>query len=283
MKLLISVIVTNWNGLNLLKKYLPTVIENSPEADEIIISDDASTDGSLPYLKSLQTKYPHLKIISHQKNIGFGANSNFAVKKAKGDLIVLLNSDIKPQPNYIKNTLKHFQDSKVFGVGFSENNHENWGNIYWSNGYLQHKPGLPVNKTHSTGWLSGGSAVIRKDLFLKLKGFDPIYAPFYFEDLDLGLRAQKSGLKLIWEPTAIVEHKHEQTMNKFPRSLLNYVKERNHLIVTLRHLPPNMKIVNKLAILGRVLSGPNYLKIIRAAKKQLKKYPHPVILNPPLS
>lgn len=283
MKLHISVIVTNWNGLKLLQKYLPTVIQNSPEADEIIISDDASTDGSLLYLKSLQNKYPHLKIISHQKNIGFGANSNFAVKKSGGDLIVLLNSDIKPHPDYIKNTLEHFRDPKVFGVGFSEKDHENWGNIYWSNGFLQHKPGLPVNKTHQTDWLSGGSAVIRKDLFLKLKGFDPIYAPFYFEDLDLGLRAQKSGLKLLWEPTAIVEHKHEQTMNKIPRSLLNYVKERNHLIVTLRHLPPNMKIKNKLAILGRVLSGPNYLKIIRASKKQLRKYPRPVILNPPLS
>lgn len=271
----ISVIVTNWNGLSLLKKYLTNVIKNSPEAQEVIVADDASTDDSVKYLKELQKEYPIIKIIANKKNIGFGKNSNNAVKKAKGDLVVLLNSDINPHPNYIKNSLKHFKDPKVFGVGFAELGHENWGDIYWSNGYLQHRPGLPAKKTHETGWLSGGSAIIRRDYFLKLKGFDPIYEPFYFEDLDLGIRATKSGLILIWEPTAIVEHRHEQTMSKISRSLLSYVKERNHLIVTLRHLPDaKQRKLHKWTRLGRVLSGPNYLKIIRSAKKQLKKYPH---------
>ena len=53
----ISVIVTNWNGLNLLKKYLENVIINSPEADEIILADDASEDDSLLFVKELQKKY----------------------------------------------------------------------------------------------------------------------------------------------------------------------------------------------------------------------------------
>ncbi len=276
----ISVIITNFNGCNLLKKYLPTVIKNSPEASEIIISDDASTDNSLVYVQSLQTEFSQLKIISNSQNIGFGANTNQAVKKSTGDIIVLLNSDIKPYPDYIKNTLKHFKDSKVFGVGFSEIHHENWGDIYWQNGFLQHRPGLPGDKVHLTDWLSGGSCVIRKNLFLKLGGFDPIYAPFYFEDLDLGIRVARSGLKMIWEPTAIVEHRHEQTMSRQPKHLLNYIKERNHLIVTRRYLPPEMKLFHQFTLLGRVLSGPNYLKIIYAAKNQIKKYPKKIILKP---
>lgn len=278
MKPTISVIVTNWNGLKLLQKYLPQVIKNSPQADEIIVADDASTDHSLKYLNQLKQKYSKLKIISRKKNLGFGANSNLAVKSAKGDLVVLLNSDINPYPNYIKHTLKHFQDPQTFGVGFSETKHHNWGQIYWQNGYLQHRPGLSGNsKTHSTDWLSGGSSIIRKDFFLKLNGFDPIYAPFYFEDLDLGIRATRSGLKLFWEPQAIVEHNHQQTMSKISRSLLNYVKERNHLIVTKRYLPPHQKTRHLLALIGRVISGPNYLKIIRAAHRQLDKFPQPVI------
>lgn len=275
----ISVIVTNYNGYELLKKYLVSVIDQSPQALEIIIADDASTDPSLEYVKSLQNTYPKLKIISHQKNIGFGANTNYAVKKAKGDLVVLLNSDIKPYPNYIKNCLTHFNNPRVFGVGFSEKNHENWGKIYWQDGFLQHHPGLPANKTHSTDWLSGGSCIVRKKLFLKLGGFDPIYAPFYFEDLDLGIRANLSNLLMIWEPTSIVEHRHEQTMNKQPKHLLNYVKERNHLIVTKRYLPTEMKLLHRLTLIGRIISGPNYIKIIRAAKKQLKKYPKPIIIS----
>jgi GT2 family glycosyltransferase len=275
----ISIIITNFNGYNLLKKYLPTVIENSPQVLEIIIADDASTDNSLEYVKSLQVKFSQLKIISHKKNIGFGANTNLAVKKSKGDLVVLLNSDIKPAPDYIKNTLKHFKDPKVFGVGFAEKGHENWGNIYWQNGFLQHRPGFPANKLHPTDWLSGGSCIIRKNLFLKIGGFDPIYAPFYFEDLDLGIRVASSSLKMIWEPSAVVEHHHEQTMSQQPKHLLNYVKERNHLIVTKRYLPPEMKIFHQFTLLGRIISGPNYIKIIHAANNQIKKYPGPVILK----
>ena len=101
----ISVVVTNWNGLKLLKKNLETIIKNSPEADEIILADDASEDKSIAYAKKLKSIYPKLKIITHNKNIGFGANSNDAVNKSSGELVVLLNNDILPHPNYISNLL----------------------------------------------------------------------------------------------------------------------------------------------------------------------------------
>lgn len=275
----ISVIVTNWNGKKLLKKNLEIIIQNSPQSKEVILADDASQDNSIPFTKSLQKKYPKLKIISHQKNLGFGANTNYAINHADGDLIVLLNNDIYPYPNYITNSIKHFENKKVLGVGFAEKNQENWARFMWKGGYLQHEPGTTnINKTHISGWVSGGSSIIRKSLFQKLGGFDPIYHPFYSEDLDLGYRAWKSGYLLLWEPKSIVEHHHETTMSKFSRSLLNYVKERNRLLNTWRLIDnPRLLKQNRLALVGRVLSGPNYIKIIRAAKKQLKKYPKPII------
>ena len=275
----ISVIVTNWNGLSLLKKNLEIVIKNSPEAFEVIFADDASEDDSLKFVKSLQKKYRQLKIISHQNNLGFGANSNYAVSQAKGDLVVLLNNDIIPQKNYISHSLKHFSDPKVFGVGFCETNNKNWARFFWQGGYLQHQPGTTgLNKTHISGWVSGGSSIVKKNLFQKLGGFDPIYHPFYSEDLDLGYRAWKSGYTLLWEPKSQVEHHHESTMSKFSLSLLNYVKERNRLLSTWRNITdPDLLVQNKLALVGRVLSGPNYLKIIRAAKKKLKTHPAPII------
>ena len=275
----ISVIVTNWNGLRLLKKFLETVIINSPEADEIILADDASTDKSLIYVKKLQKKYSKLKILTHKKNIGFSRNSNIAAKKAAGDLIVFLNNDINPHRGYIKNSLKHFRDSKVIGVGFSELGHENYGSIYWKNGYIQLRPGYSKT-THITAWVSGGSSIIRKDYFLKLGGFDNIYEPFYFEDFDFGFRAWRSGYTLLWEPKSIVEHKHESTTSKFSKRLLIYVKERNHLISVLRNISDKKLLSeNKLFSLLRILSGPNYLKIIRAAKKQIRKYPKQTVYS----
>lgn len=275
----ISVIVTNWNGLNLLKKYLEKVIINSPEAEEIILADDCSEDDSLVYVKKLQKKYPKLKIIAHKKNQGFGRNTNDAVKKSPADLVVLLNSDIYPHPGYIKNSLKHFDDPKVLGVGFAELGHENYARLFWKDGYLQFEPGTS-SKTHISAWISGGSAIYRRDYFLNLGGFDHVYEPFYFEDFDFGLRAWRSGYTLLWEPKCVVEHKHESTISKFPKKFLIYVKERNHLISVLRNVTNHKLLLeNKIYSYLRILFGPNYLKIILAAHRQLKKYPAPVCTN----
>lgn len=275
----ISVIVTNWNGLSLLQKNLETIIKNSPEAEEIILADDASKDKSIQFAKKIQSKYPQLKIITHKNNLGFGQNSNDAVNRAQGDFVVLLNNDICPHSNFIANSLKHFSNPHVFGVGFAEFGHENWAKFFWSQGYLQHQPGIDsLDQTHISGWVSGGSSIIRKDIFQKLGGFDPVYKPFYGEDLDLGYRAWKSGFTLLWEPKSVVEHHHEATISSFPPHFLNYVKERNRLLNTWRNITdPKLLNQNKIALISRVLSGPNYLKIIRAAKKQIKIFPKPVV------
>lgn len=274
----ISIIVTNWNGRHLLQKNLPQVVKTGRLAKEIVIADDASTDDSLKFLKQFQKKHPKIRLIQNKKNIGFGKNSNRAVKSCKTKLVVLLNSDIFPLPGYIKNTLHHFKTPKIFGVSFCEKNNENWAQIYWKSGYLQYRRGKNTGKPHITAWLSGGGSIIRRQDFLKLGGFDSVYEPFYCEDLDLGLRAWKSGYRLLWEPRAIVKHHHQSTMSKFPQRVLEYVKERNRLITVWRNITdPQLLRLNKIAIWSRVFLGPNYIKIIRAATKQIKKYPSPKV------
>lgn len=277
MKPEISVIVTNWNGVELLKKNLPQIIKTSSIASEIIVADDASTDNSIGYIKGLQKTCSKLVLIAHRHNHGFGYNSNHAVKSAKSEHVVLLNSDIYPHPGYIENCLPHLSGKKVFGVGFAELGHENYGKLFWNEGYLQHTAG-ESNKTHITGWLSGGSSIVHRQSFLKLEGFDPVYSPFYSEDLDLGYRAWKSGYKLLWEPKAIVEHNHESTMSKFSSQFLNYVKERNRLLTVLRNITePKLLWQNKIAQVGRCLLGPNYIKIILAAHRQIRQHRPPVV------
>lgn len=274
----ISVIVTNFNTVNLLQKYFLHVVNNSPEAQEIIFTDDASPDESVAYISELQKTYPKIKIIANKKNIGFGKNSNRAVKAAKGDYVVLLNSDILPHPGYISAAIKHHNDPKVFGVGFSELGNENWSKIFWKSGYLQYDRGQKINKTHISGWVSGGGSVIDKAKFIKLGGFDDVYAPFYSEDVDLGFRAWKSGYTLLWEPTSVVEHKHESTMSKFPKRLLDYIKERNRLLTVWRNITdPKLLNDNRIAQVFRVLTGPNYIKIILAANRQIKSCPPPIV------
>lgn len=275
----ISVIITNWNGKQLLKKYLEKVILASPEASEFILADDASTDDSLDFAKKIKTKYPNLKIVSHKNNQGFAKNSNYAVKKSTGDLVVLLNNDINPHLGYITACLNHFKNKDVFGVGFAELGHENYGKVFWQNGYLNIEPGYD-KKTHITAWVSGGSSIVRRSEFLAIGGFDSVYQPFYFEDLDLGLRAWRSGYKLLWEPKAIVEHQHEATTSKFPKKFLIYVKERNHLLSVLRNVTDKKLLLQNLFWqLIRVLSGPNYIKIILAANRQIRQHPRQIVGN----
>lgn len=275
----ISVIITSYNTLSLIQKSLPVIIQSSPQADEFIFIDDASTDGSAQYAQSLTKQYPRLKVISQSENHGFSYTSNTAVKAATGDLVVLLNSDIFPEDGYLIPALKHFSDPLVFGVGLCEKGRRNYARIYWQDGYLQHEP-QTSDQTHISAWISGGSSIVRRDLFLTLGGFDEIYSPFYFEDLDLGIRVWKSGLKLLWEPKAIVVHNHGTSTSKLPKRFVSYVKERNHLLTVIRNITdPKLIFQNKLAQIFRVLTGPNYIKIILAAHRQLKKYPQPVHLN----
>jgi GT2 family glycosyltransferase len=273
----ISVVVTNWNGKEILEKSLPIILENSKEAQEVIVVDDYSTDTSLAYLKQMQKKHKNLILVCQTENKGFANTSNLGVKVSKGEFVVLLNSDIHPHPNYIKSSMHHFSDPKVFGVGFAEIGNENYPRIYWSEGYLQYEP-VFSKQSHITAWLSGGSSIIRKKYFELLNGFDEVYHPFYSEDLDLGYRAWKSGYRLIWEPTALVEHKHESTTSKFSKHFTDYVKERHRLLAIWRNITDDSLIKsNRVGMIFRILLGPNYIKIINAARKQVAKYPKQVV------
>lgn len=273
----ISLIVTNWNGLSLIKKNFETVVKTSPEVSEIVFIDNGSEDGSVEYISELQKKYPHVKLLRNKINEGFGKASNQAVAATTGELVVLLNNDILPHPGYLKPALKHFSNPKLYGVGFAELGNENFANIFWKDGYIQYNAGKS-EKTHVSGWLSGGGSIVRRDVFLKLGGFDPVYAPFYSEDLDIGYRAWKSGYDLLWEPRSVIEHKHESSTSRFPKKFSDYVKERNRLLVVWRNITDKKLLdQNRWAIIGRVMFGPNYIKIIRAAKRQVKLFPSPIV------
>jgi GT2 family glycosyltransferase len=222
---MISIVIPNWNGRKLLEKNLPAVLAAKP--DEIIIVDDASLDDSTSFLKK---KYPEIKIIRNEKNIGFAKSCNKGVAAAKGDIVVLLNNDVIPEPNFLSESTKHFADQEVFAVSFNEPSWS-WARIYWKNGFIEHEPGPKTDKTHISAWASGGSGVFRKTIWNKLGGFDDLYYPFYWEDVDLGYRAWKRGYKILWEPKAIVHHEHEGTIGKnFSKSYIDYISSRNQLI-----------------------------------------------------
>src|ERR1051326_5973919 len=94
----VSVVILNWNGKKLLKKFLPDVIRFSPLA-EIYVIDNASTDNSVSFVKD---KFPTVKIILNEKNFGFAKGYNEGLKKINSDYFVLLNSDVQVTQNWIE-------------------------------------------------------------------------------------------------------------------------------------------------------------------------------------
>lgn len=207
----ISVIIPNFNGRRLLAGNLPDVVKNCPGC-EIIVVDDASTDDSAQLVRK---NFKEVKLLVNKKNLGFARSVNKGVKESTGDLILLLNSDVVPREDFLKPALHHFRNKKIFAVGLADQSHEEDKIVTRGRGGAKFEKGLvrhfaAKNEPGETLWVSGGSGLFDKKKFQQLGGFDPIFAPFYWEDIDLGYRAQKAGFMCLFEPAAKVDHFHEE-------------------------------------------------------------------------
>ena len=271
----VSIVIPNWNGAEKLKEHLPEVLSvaRANEIDEVIVADDASTDDSIEVIKN---NFPQVKLLEKKKNTGFGSNVNFGVSKAAGDLIVLLNTDAVPDKDFLKFALPHFEDPKVFSVGLNAGGYWSWAKFekgfFWH--YQADRPeNQPVN-SHQTLWASGGSSVFRRSIWEELGGFDPLYDPFYVEDVDLGYRATKRGYINIWEPKAKVEHYKERGVieSNFSKSRVTRTAERNQLIFTWKNIT-DRKLMrqHQLALLKRLIRHPKFWEIFLRAAVKLPK------------
>lgn len=224
----ISIAIPNFNGKNLLEKNLPNIL--SAGADEIIIIDDGSKDTSFEYLSDLQTTHPELKIFKHKKNQGFISTVNEMFEKVEGEIIVLLNNDVWVEKGFLKPLIKHFESNKVFAVTLYEKG-EGPAVAFWNNGYFEFKRGEEAKSLQKSAWASGGSAAYSRKIWQELGGFDKIFNPFYWEDIDLSFRALKKGYEIYWEPQSRVKHEHETTIKKeFKQRYVNWVQQRNQLL-----------------------------------------------------
>lgn len=238
----ISVIIPNWNGKELMRKNLPFLIEAMHYYDgdyEIIVVDDASTDGSPQFIKDT---YPSIRIIILKQNSGFSVAVNQGVNAAGYKMVLLLNSDIKVERNFLSPLLDYFNDKRTFAV--SNKAMKDKDTVLTRPYILEFKYGLLREKylkeedepCFAFG-ASGGHALFDRDKFIQLGGFDEIYKPFYYEDSDLSYRAWKRGFRVFYEPRSYVYHHHQATIGKaFDRGYISFVFHRNRLIFLWKNL-----------------------------------------------
>jgi GT2 family glycosyltransferase len=232
-----SVVIPNWNGHDLLAKYIPSIIQalsGNPE-NEIIVVDNGSEDGSAEFLRE---RFPSVRVLALDRNLGFGGGSNAGFRAAKNDIVVLLNSDMRVERDFLAPLLEAFTDETVFSVAcqifFSDPNklREETGltQSWWENGSLRvrHRDDPAIQVPYPCAYGGGGSCAFDRRKFLELGGFDELLAPFYLEDTDLGYMAWKRGWKVLYQPGSVVYHEHRGTIGKrFSRAQIDLILKKN--------------------------------------------------------
>src|SRR5580692_11806318 len=235
-----SLVIPNWNGRDLLRRFLPSwlaAIEGHP-GSEIVVVDNGSTDGSAAWIRQ---NYPQVRLIALSENLGFGGGSNAGFEAAKNDIVVLLNSDMRVEPDFLPPLLAGFTDDKVFAVScqiyFSDPTRlrEETGLTqgWWEDGALRvrHRIDKGISDLYPCFYGGGGSCAFDRRKFLELRGFDPLLAPFYLEDTDLGFLAWKRGWKVLYQPASIVHHEHRGTIGKhFSAAYIQSILQKNLLL-----------------------------------------------------
>lgn len=270
-KAAIDIIIPSFNGKHLLQKNLPLVLKNTTNLGKIIVVDNGSTDGTADWIKK---NYPSILVLVNSKNLGYTIPINQGVTLSNSEFFILLNNDVAPQQDYLVGPLKLIKDSKVFGVSFCEKQ-SSWPKFVWEKGKFQFTEGDDKNNLSYSAWASGGSAIFSRKAWNQLGGLDEIYAPWYWEDIDIGYRAWKTGYKIYWDPSSVVSHEHESTSKNLNPSFVNTIKQRNELLFNwLNTKDFQKKISHFFFLLLHSLKHPGYLRIVVLALWRLVSHKH---------
>jgi GT2 family glycosyltransferase len=247
----ISVVIPNYNGIELFKVNLPPLykaLEKSGSNYEIIVADDASNDDSVDFLKQ---NYPDVKILTSPVNKGFSSTMNRGIFAAKNDLVLSLNSDVVLMEDYFLPLFRYFKDPDTFAVagkiiGLNDDQVQDsakypnvaFGNISGTTNYkiVNYKSkdtilGMPSFFT------SGANTVYDREKLVFAEGFTELYSPYYGEDLDLSMKAWRLGWKSYYEEKAICRHPSSSTIKKYnPPKKIRVVTRRNKMIMHFTHL-----------------------------------------------
>lgn len=244
----ISVVIPNYNGVQLFQEVLPTVLQalkNIGLPYEIIVSDDCSADGSVQYLKE---NFPAINVLVNEQNSGFSVTINKGIFAAKHSHLLLLNSDVKLSSDYFAHLLRYFDKEDTFGVmtriiGWNDELIQDGGKypsfhgvkIKTSGNYIPEET-KPSQMLYSM-YLSGANAFVSREKINVLRGFNEIFSPFYVEDFELSLRAWRLGWKCYYDHGTYCRHKLSATIKSTNRKkAIQVIYNRNKMFLHAIHL-----------------------------------------------
>lgn len=243
----VSVIVLNWNGRKYIRECLDSLLGSKYPKNrlEIIVVDNASSDESR---EIIEREYPEVTLIKNKENVGFCEGNNIGIKRATGDIIILLNNDTVVDENWICKILEEAKDTKVGVIGCkllypSGNIIQSLGCKEKFLGYWKHiGAGHSVEELSHEGelevdYVPGAALAIKREVVEKIGLLDSrFYA--YVEEVDWCYRAKKAGYKVVVSD-AVVYHYESASWRRFPLKRL-YLTYRNKILFISKHYPKMM-------------------------------------------
>ncbi|HOP95248.1 MAG TPA: glycosyltransferase [Dictyoglomaceae bacterium] len=237
----ISVIIPTYNRKKLLGIILPQILDQDFSLSyEIIVSDDGSSDGTREWIEEYLKKFPNLKYIYSSERKGPAHARNLALESSQGKLIVFIDSDIYVKRDFLRNhyEIQKENDFNILVQGPVINTY-NWENPEKEKYKL---------RDMSSAYLATGNVSISKDFLLKVGFFDENFSFYGWEDLELGIRLKKLGIKLVTSDKIPVWHLSIPPDFKNLSYLLNKERERARSAIYLykKHPTPEVRMMIQL-------------------------------------
>lgn len=287
----VTIIIPNYNGKHFMEPCLASLAKQTYKNFEILVVDNASSDGSLAYMKE---HYPDIKVIALDKNYGFSKAVNVGIKHSRTPFVILLNNDTTVDPHYVEEMVKAIEKSpKIFSVSskmiqmYHPDLIDSAGDLYTILGWgVCRGSGRPVSNYQEPDEIftaCAGAAIYRRSAFSRIGYFDENHFA-YLEDIDVGYRAKIYGYKNMYCPTALVYHVGSGTSGSKYNSFKVRLSARNNIYLCYKNMPLLQLILNIIPItLGYLVKSAFFLKIgflkdylsgikegLQTAKKQKK-------------
>lgn len=209
----VSVILVLHNNAELTLACLKALQKEQETAIEIIIVDNASSDRTGALLEAVRGA----QIIRNGGNIGFVLAVNQASKLARGDHILLLNNDAVMRSGALEHAVRQLESDPLIGavgarIVLIDASLQEAGSIIWNDGTCQgyargDEPDAPhAMFVREVDFCSGAFLLTRTDIWRELGGFDPAFAPAYYEETDYCMRLRARGYRVVYEPRAVIDH-----------------------------------------------------------------------------
>lgn len=247
---LVSIVILNWNGRKFLEQFLPSVVASTYSNFNIVVADNASTDDSIPFLRSY---YPLIKIIELKENYGFAKGYNEALKQVEADYYVLLNSDVEVTPSWIEPVVNLMERDRSVAACQSKlllhSDRESFEYSGACGGWLD-RLGYPFARgrifdtcerdngqydtTEPVFWASGAAMFVRANIYHQLGGLDEYFFA-HQEEIDFCWRLQLAGYSVYCCHDSVVYHVGGGTLPK-GNSKKVFLNFRNNLIMMAKNM-----------------------------------------------